>query len=245
MLKGKIAVITGGSSGIGRAIVLKMAACGAHIAVIYYPGNQEQAEETCVEARTLGVRAEAYQCDVSDFAETKVVIDQIITGMGGLDILVNNAGLTRDKLVFNMKEEDYDMVVDTNLKGAFNTIKHCYAFFVKQRAGKIINISSVAGLTGNAGQANYAASKAGLIGLTKSVAKELAGRGICCNAIAPGFIATDMTAQLPGLEQIAAQIPLQRLGKPEDVAELAAFLASGKANYITGEVIRIDGGMAM
>lgn len=245
MLKNKIALITGGSGGIGRAIAVKMAAYGANIAVIYYPGTEEGAEETCRQAQELGVNAASYACDVTDFARAKEVTNAVIADMGGLDILVNNAGITRDSLLYHMKEEDFDAVLATNLKGAFNTIKHTYAHFLKQRKGRIINIASVAGLSGNSGQANYAASKAGLIGLTKTVAQELGGRGVCCNAIAPGFIATEMTANLPGLEQLSSQIPLKRLGEAEEVAELAAFLASDKAAYITGEVIRIDGGMAM
>lgn len=243
MLNGKIAVITGGSRGIGKAIALKLAENGADIAVLY-AGNKAAADEVCETSKSMGVRAESFRCDVADFEETKATVSEIISKFGGLDILVNNAGITKDGLIFSMKEEAYDEVLDTNLKGAFNMIKHCCPHFIKKRSGIIINISSVAGIMGNAGQANYSASKAGLIGLTKSVAKELASRGICCNAIAPGFIETDMTAALGKTEEISKMIPLGHMGKAEDIAELALFLAD-RAKYITGEVIRVDGGLAM
>lgn len=242
MLKGKTAVITGGSRGIGRAIAMKMAENGADIAILY-AGNEERAKGLCAEAGALGVKAAAYQCDVSDFEAAKKTVAAIMKEFGGVDILVNNAGITRDGLIFGMKEADFDAVLDTNLKGAFNMIKHCYSNFLKKRQGKIINISSVSGIMGNAGQANYSASKAGLIGLTKSVARELGGRNVCCNAIAPGFIATEMTEAFG--DEITEQIPLKRLGKPEEIAELAVFLASDRADYITGEVIKADGGLAM
>lgn len=244
MLKGKTAVITGGSRGIGRAIALKLAEQGANVAVLFC-GSVQKAEDTAAEAAKFGVVAKAYRCDVSDFEQCGAVVAEILADFGGIDILVNNAGITRDKLVLQMQEQDFDAVVDTNLKGAFHMIHHCYRTFMKKRYGKIINISSVAGLMGNGGQANYAASKAGLIGLTKSVAKELAGRNVCCNAIAPGFVETDMTEQFKEQQALLDSIPLKRMGTPEEVANLAAFLADDVSDYITGEVIRIDGGLAM
>ena len=244
MLNGKVALITGGSRGIGRAIALKFASLGADIAVIY-AGNQEKAEQVCLEAQGMGVRAQAFQCDVADFKQVAVTVDAVKHAMGTIDILVNNAGITKDGMILNMKEEAFDAVVDTGLKGAFNMIRHCSALFVKKRSGKIINISSVSGLMGNAGQANYSAAKAGMIGLTKTVAKELATRNVCCNAIAPGVIETDMTRQILDKSPLMERIPMGRVGKPEEVAELAAFLAQDISDYITGEVIRIDGGLAM
>lgn len=244
MLHGKIALVTGASRGIGRAIALKLASLGADVAVVY-AGNTEKAEEVAALAREYGVRAEIFQCDVADFSAVKKTVDAVKEKLGPVDILVNNAGVTRDGLIMNMKEEAFDEVVGTNLKGAFNMIRHCTPMFVKKKSGKIINISSAAGLLGNPGQTNYAASKAGIIGLTKSTARELASRGICCNAIAPGFIRTDMTENIPEDHPLMANIPLGRVGSPEDVAELAAFLAQDCSNYITGEVIRIDGGLAM
>lgn len=244
MLKGKNAIITGGSRGIGRAIALKLAEQGANIAVIYH-GSKEAAEETCTEARAFGVEAYSYKCNIADFKEVKETLDEAIKEMKKIDILVNNAGITKDGLIYSMKEEDFDRVVDTNLKGTFNTIKHLTGHFIKNRAGKIVNISSIAGIIGNPGQANYSASKAGIIGLTKAVAKELGSRGICCNAIAPGFIETEMTKEFLKREELIKAIPLGYMGKTEDVAELVLFLASDKSNYITGEVIRIDGGLAI
>lgn len=242
MLKGKVAVITGGSRGIGKAIAIKLAQCGADIAVIY-AGNEEKAKETCEQAKSLGVKAFSFKCDVSSFNETKQTVLDIVEKLGTIDILINNAGITRDGLMLSMKEESFDAVLDTNLKGAFNMIRHCSSIFLKKKCGKIINISSVSGLMGNAGQVNYSASKAGLIGLTKSVARELASRNICCNAVAPGFIETEMTDNIDETNQLLSKIPLGHMGKPEDVAEFVAFLCS--ANYITGEVIRVDGGLAM
>lgn len=244
MLKGKVAVITGGVRGIGKAIALKMAENGVDV-VILDVAPQEQGDESAQEVRAAGVNAIYRQCDVTDFDATKAVVDGIIKEMGGIDILVNNAGITRDKVVLAMKEADFDAVLNVNLKGVFHMIKHCYSHFMKKKAGKIINISSVAGLIGNPGQANYSASKAGIVGLTKSVARELASRGVCCNAIAPGFIKTEMTAGLDVEEKLGAMVPMGHMGEPEDIAELAVFLASDKANYITGEVIRVDGGTAM
>lgn len=244
MLKGKTAVVTGGSRGIGKAIACKLAENGANVAIIF-AGNEEAAAETCKEAESNGVIAKAYCCNVAELAEVKSTISQITMEVGAIDILVNNAGITRDNLVLSMKEAEYDEVLNTNLKGTFNTIKCCYSGFLKKKAGRIINITSVSGIMGNPGQANYSASKAGVIGLTKSVARELASRGICCNAIAPGFIRTDMTTEFAENEDLLKTIPFGRLGEPEDIAEMTAFLASDKAKYITGEVIRIDGGIGI
>lgn len=242
MLKGKTAVVTGGSRGIGRAICLKFAENGADIAFLY-AGNRVKAEETLKELEALGVKARAYQCNVADADAAAATVKEIIKEFGGIHILVNNAGITKDKLVPMMKAADFDAVIDTNLKGVFYMTKGVYPLFLKQKSGKIINISSVSGLMGNPGQANYAASKAGVIGLTKSVAKELASRGVCCNAIAPGFIATEMTEDLTNHALVEA-IPMKRFGEAEEVAKLALFLASEHSDYITGEVIRIDGGLA-
>ncbi len=244
MLKGKTAIVTGGSRGIGAAICKMFAQNGANIALLY-AGNTQKAEETKAELLQMGVKAEAYQCNVADAQQVATICKQIVKDFGGVDILVNNAGITKDKLVPMMKVPDFDSVVDTNLKGAFYMIKQVYPVMMKQRSGKIINISSVSGLMGNPGQANYSASKAGLVGLTKSIAKELAGRGVCCNAIAPGFIATDMTENLSENNQLKDFIPMKKFGTPQDVAKLALFLASDQSDYITGEVIRIDGGLAM
>ena len=241
MLKGKTAVVTGGSRGIGAAIACKFASLGANIAVIY-AGNAAAAENVCRQCRQYGAEAAAYQCDVSDFSAVKDTVAKIRADFGTAQILVNNAGITRDGLLAMMKEEDFDAVLDTNLKGAFNMIRHMTGLFLRGREGCIINIASVAGLMGNAGQCNYSASKAGLIGLTKSVAKELAPKGVRCNAIAPGFIATDMTEDQTD-NPLVKMIPLGAMGSPEDVADAAAYLAG--ANYVTGEVLRVDGGIAM
>lgn len=242
MLKGKVAVITGGSRGIGAAIAKKLASMGANTAVIY-AGNKDAAEAVCVQCQELyGVQAKAYQCDVADFQNVKETVAEIKKDFGTVHILINNAGITRDGIITVMKEENFDAVLDTNLKGAFNMIRHVSGMFLKKREGCIINISSVSGLMGNAGQSNYAASKAGLIGLTKSVAKELAPRGVRCNAIAPGFIQTDMTQEQEE-NPLLSMIPLGRMGEPEDIAEAAAYLATAK--YVTGEVLRVDGGIAM
>lgn len=242
MLTGKTAIITGASRGIGEGIAHKLAAMGANIAVIY-SGSHERAEKVCAACRAQhGVSAKAYCCDVSDFEAAKETVAAIKADFQSVHILVNNAGITRDGLVAMMKEDDFDKVISTNLKGAFNMIRHCTGLFLRSREGCIINISSVSGLIGNAGQANYAASKAGLIGLTKSVAKELAPRGIRCNAIAPGFIRTDMTEQ-QGENPLLGMIPLGKMGEVQDVADAAAYLCTAK--YVTGEVLRIDGGIAM
>lgn len=242
MLKGKTAIITGGSRGIGEAIACEFASLGVNIAVIY-AGNKQDAEKVCQKCeKNYGVKAKAYQCDVSIFETVKETVANIRDEFGTVHILVNNAGITSDGLCAMMKEDAFDKVISTNLKGAFNFIRHCTGMFLKNREGCIINIASVVGLTGNAGQSNYAASKAGLIGLTKSVAKELASRGIRCNAIAPGFIRTDMTESQADNPLLAA-IPLGRMGETADVAKAAAYLAT--AQYVTGEVLRVDGGIAM
>ena len=243
MLKGKVAVVTGASRGIGAAVAKKLASLGADLALIY-AGNDALAEAAAADCRALGVRAEAYRCDVSDGEAVKETVAKIKAELGGVQLLVNNAGITRDGLVATMKEADFDEVLDVNLKGAFHMIRHCSGLMLRAKYGRIVNISSVAGLMGNPGQANYAAAKAGLIGLTKTTANELASRGITVNAVAPGLIDTDMTRKL-GLKEDAlkAAIPLGRAGKPEEVAEAVAFLL--QADYITGEVLRVDGGMAM
>jgi 3-oxoacyl-[acyl-carrier protein] reductase len=244
MIEGKVAVVTGGSRGIGRAVCLKLASKGANIAVVY-AGNEAAANETVEACTSLGVTAKAYKCDVSDFDAVKSTVAAIKADFGTVNIVVNNAGITRDGLIPMMKEADFDAVISTNLKGTFNMIKHCAPILIRNRGGRIINISSVSGIMGNAGQANYSASKAGVIGLTKSTARELAGRGITCNAIAPGFIKTDMTEGFDDSNPLVASIPLKRMGEADEVAEVAAFLADDGAAYITGEVIRVDGGMAM
>ena len=246
MLDGKIAVVTGASRGIGRAIALELASRGAFV-VVNYNGSKDRAEEVKKEIEAAGGKAEVYQCNVSDFEKCQAFIQDVIKIYGRLDILVNNAGITRDGLLMKMSETDFDSVIETNLKGTFNTIRFASRQMLKQRSGRIINMSSVVGIAGNAGQANYASSKAGVIGLTKAVARELASRGITVNAIAPGFIETEMTEVLSDAvkEASVAQIPLGRFGKPEDIAKTAAFLASDDAGYITGQVIQVDGGMAI
>lgn len=246
MLTGKVALVTGAGRGIGRQIALTLAKNGAAV-IVNYNGSKESAEAVVAEITAAGGTAEAIQCNVADFAASEVFIKQVLEKYQKVDILVNNAGVTRDNLIMRMTEEDYDMVLDTNLKGAFHMIKHLSRSFIKQRSGKIINISSVSGVLGNAGQSNYSASKAGLIGLTKSIAREFASRGINVNAVAPGFIDTDMTQAMTdsAKEATLAQIPLKRVGTPKDIAETVAFLASDKAGYITGQVISVDGGMAM
>lgn len=242
MLSGKVAIITGGSRGIGEAIAYKLASMSADVAVIY-AGNAESANAVCEKCKLeYGVEARAYACDVSDFNTVKETVARIKADFGSAHILVNNAGVTRDGLVAMMKEEDFDKVLDTNLKGAFNMIRHTTPLFLRAKEGCIVNISSVSGLMGNAGQSNYSASKAGLIGLTKSVAKEYATKGIRCNAIAPGFIKTDMT-EAQSDNPLLAMIPLGRMGEAEEVADAVAYLVNAK--YITGEVIRVDGGIAM
>lgn len=246
MLKDKVAIVTGGTRGIGRAIALKLADHGANI-VINYRNSDKEAEELKAILEEKGVKVLTVKCDISNFEDSKNLMDKCKEVFGKIDILVNNAGITKDTLIMRMKEEDFDNVIDVNLKGTFNCAKHASAIMLKQRFGKIINMTSVVGIAGNAGQVNYAASKAGVIGLTKSLAKELGSRGITVNAVAPGFINTDMTASLSEKvkEEASKNIPLKRLGDPEDVSNLVGFLASDAANYITGQVINVDGGMVM
>ena len=245
-LAGKVALVTGGGRGIGKAIALELAQQGATV-LINYNGSESCATETVDAIKELGVEAKAYKCNVADYQGCEEMISNVLGDFGKVDILVNNAGITRDNLIMRMTEAEYDDVINTNLKGTFNTIKHLSKNFLKLRGGKIINISSVSGVLGNAGQANYSASKAGVIGLTKSVARELSKRNVCVNAVAPGFIETEMTEKLPEqtLEAAKDSIPLGRMGKPEDVAAVVAFLAGSNADYITGQVICVDGGMAI
>lgn len=242
----KAAVVTGGSRGIGFAIAEKLAKEGANVAILC-AGNKDKGNMAKGELLKYGTKVELYFCDVSDFEASKQTVDKIIEEFGAIDILVNNAGITRDKLVLSMDEDDFDAVINVNLKGTFNMIKHTYKHFMKKRYGKIVNISSIVGIGGNAGQANYSASKAGIIGLTKSVAKELAGRGVTANVVAPGYIGTDMTEVLSDKvkDSMKSQIPAKRIGTPEDVANMVAFLCSDDSSYVTGEVIKVDGGLAM
>ena len=239
-LSNRTAVITGGSRGVGAACALALAERGADVAVIYV-SDGIAADSVVTDAAAHGVKAAAYKCDVSDFTVSKAVCDQIAAAFGGVDILINNAGAVRDSLLLNMNEADFDRVVAVNLKGAFNFIRHLTRYLIKSPHGRVINITSVSGTNGNPGQANYSASKAGLVGLTKTAAKELARRGVTVNAIAPGFVETDMTQHIPA--EIIQNIPLKRMARAEEVAMLAAFLASDAAGYITGEVIKIDGGL--
>lgn len=246
MLRSKIALVTGGSRGIGRAIAIALAEAGADVA-INYAGNEAAAEEVVSAISKLGRRAVKIRADVGDVSQVDAMVKEVIDHLGRVDILVNNAGITRDNLIMRMKEDEFDQVIETNLKGVFNCLKAVTRPMMKQRSGKIINITSVIGTTGNAGQANYAAAKAGVIGLTKSAAKELASRGITVNAVAPGFIETDMTDKLT--EEMRAPlldlIPQRRLGQPEEIARVVRFLAGEDAAYITGQTIHVDGGMYM
>lgn len=242
----KVALVTGASRGIGRQISLTLAKEGMFV-IVNYCGSEARAKGVLEEIRENGGDGCIYQCDVADYQQTEAMARDLIKTYGHVDVLVNNAGITRDNLILRMSEEEFDAVVETNLKGCFHTIRHLSRYFLKQRSGKIINIASVSGVLGNAGQANYAASKAGIIGLTKTVARELASRGITVNAVAPGFVHTEMTEVLSEQvkEAAVAQIPLGRFGEPEDIANVVTFLASEKADYITGQVICVDGGMAM
>lgn len=244
MLENKVALVTGAGRGIGRAIAIALAEEGAEV-IVNYNGSEERAKEVKQTIEENGGKASIYKCNVSDFEACETMIREIVKEHGHLDILVNNAGITKDGLIMKMKEEDFDRVLNVNLKGTFNTIRHSARQMLKQRSGKIINISSVSGILGNVGQANYAASKAGVIGLTKTMARELGSRGITVNAIAPGFVDTEMTEVLSEeiRENACKQIILGRFGKPEDIANAAVFLASNKADYITGQVISVDGGM--
>lgn len=246
MLSGKIALVTGASRGIGRQTAITLASYGATV-IVNYNGSKEKAEEVVKEIQSNGGTASAYGCNVSDYTAVENMMKDILKEYGRIDILVNNAGITKDSLLMKMSEEDYDAVLDINLKGTFNCIKHISRQMLKQKAGRIINLSSVVGVYGNAGQVNYSASKAGVIGITKSVAKEIGSRGITVNAVAPGFIITEMTDAMPedAKKQVADNIAMKRLGETKDVAELVAFLASEKAGYITGQVICVDGGMSI
>lgn len=246
MLDKKIALVTGASRGIGAAIAGELAKNGMFV-IVNYNGSKERAQEVVGKIRAAGGEAVAAQCDVSDFEACGVFLTELIKKYSRLDVLVNNAGITRDGLLMKMSEADFDAVISTNLKGAFNTIRHASRQFLKQRDGRIINISSVSGLLGNAGQTNYAASKAGVIGLTKSVARELASRQITVNAVAPGFVCTEMVEAMTdsAKETMTDMIPFGRIGKPEEIAQTVAFLASDAARYITGQVIAVDGGMSI
>jgi 3-oxoacyl-[acyl-carrier protein] reductase len=246
MLEGKVALVTGAGRGIGREIALTLAGAGATV-IVNYNGSKQSADEVVGEIINNGGKAEAIQCNVSDFNACAEFTKDVLARYKRVDILVNNAGVTRDNLIMRMTEEDFDTVLDTNLKGAFNMIKHLSRSFIKQKFGKIINISSVSGVIGNAGQANYSASKAGVIGLTKSVAREFASRGINVNAVAPGFIDTDMTKNMTddAKSQINGMIPMGKMGTTSDIANLVLFLSGDNANYITGQVICVDGGMAI
>lgn len=246
MLRGKTAIVTGASRGIGKAIALTMANNGANV-VINYSKNEKAAFAVADEIKNIGVKAIVIKADVSEYHEVENLIEKVLKEFGGIDILVNNAGITKDNLIIRMGEEDFDLVMKVNMKGVFNFTKSVSKIMIKQRHGKIINISSVVGIIGNAGQSNYAAAKAAIIGFTKSMAKELAQRGINVNAVAPGYIESDMTTVLPEKikEQMIGAIPLKRQGKPEDVANAVLFLAGKNSDYITGQVINIDGGMVM
>jgi 3-oxoacyl-[acyl-carrier protein] reductase len=245
ILDGKLAIVTGGCQGIGKSTAIALAEAGANIAII---DVADAVAETAAEIQQqCGVEAKAYQCSVVDFDAVAQIFEQIHTDFGAIDILINNAGITRDSLLLRMKEQDWDLVLGINLKGVFNCTKAVARIMLKQRSGKIVNVSSVVGIMGNAGQSNYSASKAGVIGFTKSSAREFASRGVCVNAIAPGFIQTAMTDALNDdtKTQLVQQIPMQKLGTPEDVANVVVFLSGPTSDYVTGEVIRIDGGMAM
>lgn len=246
MLKDKIALVTGGSRGIGRQIAITLASYGATV-IVNYNGSKDAADAVVAQIKEQGGNAKAVQCSVADADLCKEMIDSLLAEYGRIDILVNNAGITKDNLLLKMSEEDFNSVIGTNLNGTFHTCKYLYRTFMKQRSGRIINLSSVSGIHGNPGQTNYSASKAGVIGFTKALAKELASRNITVNAVAPGYIDTDMTQAMSedAKEAITQQIPLKRVGTPEDIAEAVAFLASDKASYITGQVLSVDGGMTI
>lgn len=246
MLKGKTAIVTGASRGIGRSTAIKLASLGANI-ILNYRSNEEEASKVEEEIKAFGVETIKIKADISKIEEVENMISTAKEKFGSIDIMVNNAGITKDTLIMRMKEEDFDSVINVNLKGVFNCLKCITPVMMKQKSGKIINLSSVVGISGNAGQVNYAASKAGVIGMTKSLAKEIGSRGITVNAVAPGFIETDMTDVLgeKAKDEYKKGIPLRRLGKPEDVANVIAFLASDAADYVTGQVIHVDGGMVM
>lgn len=246
MLKNKCAIVTGASRGIGKAIAKKLASLGANI-VLNYRSNEEEALKVQKELLDMGVEVFLYRCDISDSKAVEEMIKEAKEKFGAIDIMINNAGINRDSLILRMKDQDFDSVIDVNLKGVFNCLRGITPIMIRQKFGKIVNLSSVIGIVGNAGQVNYAASKAGVIGMTKSLAKEIGSRGITVNAVAPGFINTDMTESLTEKvkEEAKKNIPLKRLGSPEDVANIVAFLVSEDASYITGQVINVDGGMVM
>lgn len=246
MLKGKCAVVTGAGRGIGKAVALKLASLGANV-VINYRSSEEEALQVQKQVQELGVEAICVKGDISKIEEVENLVNTAKEKFGKIDIMVNNAGITKDTLIIRMSEDDFDKVIDVNLKGVFNCLKTIAPVMLRQKSGKIINLSSVVGISGNAGQVNYAASKAGVIGMTKSLAKELGSRGITVNAVAPGFIETDMTGVLSDKvkDEMKKAIPLKRAGKPEDVANVVSFLASENADYVTGQVIHVDGGMLM
>ena len=246
LLENKTAIVTGSAKGIGKGIATEFAKQGATV-VINYCGSKEAALKTVEEIKAFGGKAIPYQADISDYEMSKKMMDDIIKEYGAIDILVNNAGITRDNLILRMSESEFDDVIRTNLKGTFNCIKHVTKYMLKNKSGKIINISSISGVNGIAGQANYSASKAGIIGLTKSFAKEMSSKGININAIAPGFIETDMTKVLNDkyVEEILNTIPSKRVGRPEDIAKAALFLASDMSDYITGQTLMVDGGLGL
>lgn len=246
-LEGKKALVTGSSRGIGRVIALALAKAGADVAVNYIAGNEEDADEVAKAIKAMGRKALVVQANVSSYSDSESMLEKVVQEFRRVDILINNAGITRDSLLIRMKEEDWDAVLATNLKGVYNCTKAAIKYMMKQRSGRIVSISSVVGIIGNAGQANYAAAKAGILGFTKAVAKEVASRGITVNAVAPGFIKTDMTRVLPEkvVESMIATIPQNRLGEPEDIAKAVLFFVSDDADYITGQTLHVDGGVVM
>ncbi len=245
-LKGKVALVTGAGRGIGKAIALKLAKCGADV-VVNYNGSADKAAQVVEEIKELGVKAIAYKANIADFEETQTMMKDIVAQFGRIDILVNNAGITKDNLILRMKESEFDDVININLKGTFNCLKHVSKIMLKQKYGRIVNISSISGVNGTVGQVNYSASKAGVVGMTKTLAKELGSKGITVNAIAPGFICTEMTEVLKDdyKEKILEGIPVKRLGQTEDIANAVAFLVSDEASYITGQTIMVDGGLGL